>query len=164
MIDTKKKILTLATVFILPAALYLTIPMAEAATQAPSAKEKPAKIEKLANNVNRITLTPRAAERLGIKTSKVIANEPGEEDEEEDRVEKGNKPRTVIPYSALYYDSKGNALVYTNPEPLVFIRQSIIVEDVDDDEVILSDGPPIGTEVVTVGVAELYGTETGMGK
>jgi hypothetical protein len=30
--------------------------------------------------------------------------------------------------------------------------------------VVLLDGPPVGTEVATVGIAELYGADTGVGK
>jgi hypothetical protein len=72
--------------------------------------------------------------------------------------------RKVIPYAAVLYDAKGQTWVYTNPEPLVFIRQPIQIDTVRSDEAILVDGPPIGTAVVTVGGAELYGAEFGVGK
>ena len=67
--------------------------------------------------------------------------------------------RMVVPYSAVYYDGKGAPWVYTNPEPLVFERQRIEVERIVGDVAILTDGPPTGTTVVTVGAALLYGAE-----
>jgi hypothetical protein len=72
--------------------------------------------------------------------------------------------RKVIPYAAVLYDAKGNTWVYTNPEPLVFIRQPIQIDTIVGDEARLIDGPSVGTAVVTVGGAELYGTEFGVGK
>ncbi len=72
--------------------------------------------------------------------------------------------RKIVPYAAVLYDPKGNTWVYTNPQPLVFIRQPIYIETIRGNEVILSGGPPAGTAVVTVGGAELYGTEFGVGK
>lgn len=72
--------------------------------------------------------------------------------------------RTIIPYGAVMYDPHGDAWVYTNPEPLVFIRQPIQIDTIAGDDVILRDGPATGTAVVTVGAAELYGAERGVGK
>lgn len=72
--------------------------------------------------------------------------------------------RMVVPYSALIYDLNGDTWVYVNPEPLVFMRHPVTVDFVEGDRAILSDGPPVGTMVATVGVAELYGADTGIGK
>jgi hypothetical protein len=72
--------------------------------------------------------------------------------------------RQVIPYSAVLYDLNGETWVYTNPEPLVFVRQPVSVDYIEGDLAVLSDGPPAGTQVATVGVAELYGADTGVGK
>lgn len=76
----------------------------------------------------------------------------------------GGEKRKIIPYAAVLYDAKGNTWVYTNPEQLVFIRQPIRIDTIAGDDVILVDGPPAGTALVTVGGAELYGTEFGVGK
>jgi hypothetical protein len=76
----------------------------------------------------------------------------------------GNGLRKVVPSSAVIHDTKGKAYVYTNPEPLAFVRQPVTVEYFDGDRAILSEGPPPGTPVVTVGVAALFGAETGAGK
>lgn len=99
----------------------------------------------------RLTLSPKAAHRLGIETAPVS----------EEQV--AGEQRTIIPYAAVLYDAQGNAWVYTNPEGLVFIRHAIAVERIDGDRAVLSDGPPVGTLVVTVGVAELHGVEAGVG-
>jgi hypothetical protein len=72
--------------------------------------------------------------------------------------------RKIIPFAAVMYDAKGNTWVYTNPEPLVFVRQPIKIDTIAGDEVLLAEGPPAGTPVVTVGGAELFGTEFGVGK
>lgn len=67
--------------------------------------------------------------------------------------------RKVVPYSAVYYDAKGTAWLYVNPQPLIFERQRVEIERIAGDLAILSDGPPVGTQVVTVGSALLYGSE-----
>lgn len=69
---------------------------------------------------------------------------------------------TVAPYAALMYDPDGGTFVYTQPEPLTFERAEVQVKRVDGGQVFLSAGPPPGTPVVTVGAAEVYGTETGI--
>ncbi|UUZ63703.1 hypothetical protein LP417_31055 [Polaromonas sp. P1-6] len=72
----------------------------------------------------------------------------------------GNEDKQkVVPYSAVYYDGKGAAWVYVNTKPLTFERQRIGVERVVGDLAVLSDGPPVGTPVVTVGASLLYGAE-----
>jgi hypothetical protein len=72
--------------------------------------------------------------------------------------------RKVVPYAAVLYGVNGETWVYSNPEPLVFVRQPIVVDYIEGDLAILSEGPETGTEVVTVGAAELFGTETGVSK
>jgi len=71
----------------------------------------------------------------------------------------GNEKKMVVPYSAVYYDAKGDAWVYVNTKPLVFERRRVGVERVVGDLAVLSDGPPVGTPVVIVGAPLLYGTE-----
>jgi hypothetical protein len=72
--------------------------------------------------------------------------------------------RKVVPYAAVLYGVHGETWVYTNPEPLVYVRQAITIDYIEGDLAILSEGPEAGTEVVTVGAAELFGTETGVSK
>lgn len=65
----------------------------------------------------------------------------------------------VLPYAALLYGPDGTTYVYTSPKPLRYIRQEVEVDRIDGDRVLLSDGPARGTRIVTVGAAEVYGTE-----
>jgi hypothetical protein len=65
----------------------------------------------------------------------------------------------VVPLAAVLYDKDGVSWVYTSPKPLTFIRQRIVIGQVRGDRALLRSGPPAGTLVVTVGGAELLGTE-----
>lgn len=70
----------------------------------------------------------------------------------------------VVPYAAVIYDVEGHAWVYTNPEPLVFLRASVTIDYIEDDLAYLTDGPAANTSVVTIGGAELYAAEVGLAK
>ncbi len=110
------------------------------------------KIEPIAGSeLNRLTFTAKAAERLDIKTAPVA----------ERQVTRAGSTalRKVVPYSAVLYDSSSNTWVYTNPQPLVFVRQGIKIDYFEGDQAIVTEGPDVGTAVVTVGAAELFGTE-----
>jgi hypothetical protein len=72
--------------------------------------------------------------------------------------------RKVVPYAAVLYGVHGETWVYSNPEPLVYVRQPIVVDYIEGDLAYLLEGPETGTAVVTVGAAELFGTETGVSK
>ncbi len=113
---------------------------------------EPASIEPIAGTeLHRVVLTEQAFQRLGIQTAPI----------REEQV--NGTQRKVIPYAAVIYDLHGETWTYTSPAPLTFVRQAITVERIDGDRAILVDGPPAGTEVATVGVAELYGTEYEVG-
>jgi hypothetical protein len=99
-----------------------------------------------------LVLTEKAAERIDLQTAKV----------QEESVNGTN--RIVVPYAAVIYDLHGETWLYTNPEPLTYVREAIIIDSIDGDKAILVEGPSNGTEVVTVGVAELFGAETGVSK
>ena len=117
-----------------------------------TAEDPPAVVEPIAGtDLSRITLTARAAERIGIVTAKVGRAPAG-----------SGADATAIPYGAVLYDIDGATWTFTNPEPLVFVRQAIDVDSIRGDVVVLSDGPPAGSEVVTVGAAELLGAELGV--
>lgn len=118
-------------------------------------KIEPARVEPLpGTDLQRVILTAKAAERLGITTAPVRDGPaPG-----------GGRRRTVIPYAAVIYDTHGVTWTYTNPESLVFLRRRIRVDSIDGDRAVLADGPPVGTAVVTAGAAELFGAEFGVGK
>ena len=124
-----------------------------ARVEAPAAaKNDPVKVEKIqGTTLSRLTLEAAAATRIGLKTETV-------------GVRAGEGERTTVPYSALLYDTKGATSVYTNPEPLVFVRQPVRVDSIEGDVAFLLEGPPPGTSVVTAGGAELAGSEFGVGK
>jgi hypothetical protein len=118
----------------------------------PPAVHHPAKLEDTdQKDIKKIILEPRAAERTGIETAPVR--------EEMVTVAGAQASRKVIPYGALMYDKKGHTWTFTNPQPLVFVRAHVEVEDIEGDRVILAEGPPVGTAVVTVGAVELMGAE-----
>jgi ABC-type oligopeptide transport system substrate-binding subunit len=105
---------------------------------------EPAKLEPIkGTDVQRVIFDAEGAERVGLQTAPIRQNGQG----------------TVMPYDAVIYTSDGKTYTYTAPEPLTFVRQSISIDNVVGDSVMLSDGPPAGTKVVTVGATEVYGTE-----
>ena len=122
-----------------------------AACQKPHAThhaEHPAEIKKIeGTNLSSVTLTEQAMKRLDVKTDQVRAQ--------------GDK--RVVPYSALIYDPKGATWVYTNPQPRTFIRHKVEIDRIDGNTVLLNDGPPTGTAIASVAVAEIYGAEFKVG-
>ena len=122
------------------------------ATHAEEASAEPAKVEKIAGtDLNRLELQKAAVERLGIATVAVRDVDPPA------------AGHTVVDDAALIYDANGAASVYTNPEPLVYVRAPVTVDHIDHGQAFLSQGPPPGTAVVTVGAPELYGIDGGIG-
>jgi hypothetical protein len=53
--------------------------------------------------------------------------------------------------------------VYVSPSANTYTREPVTVEVIEGDRAVLAAGPAAGTAVVSVGAAELYGTETGVG-
>ncbi len=122
-----------------------------AAEPATAKKEAPATIEKLAEGLNRLSLTQHAADRLGMETARVQSTSIN------------GQSRLVVPYGAVIYDKNGGVWAYTALEPRVFVRQKLTIEAIEGSTAILTAGPPAGTAVVTVGAAELFGLEFGLG-
>jgi hypothetical protein len=139
----------LLTVMLIIAALQLSGCGRKASESSATAEaEQPARIEKVdGSDLSRIILTADAAERLDIQTAAV------------QDVDYEGEQHTTIPYSAVVIDVDGNTWTYTSPEPLTFIRHSVDIDSIDGDLAILTEGPPSGTPVVTVGVQELFGAE-----
>jgi hypothetical protein len=105
---------------------------------------EPAELEPIkGTDVQRVIFDAEAAKAVGLQTAPIREN--GQE--------------MIIPYDAVIYGADGNTYAYTAPEPRTFVRQEISIDHVDGESAMLSDGPPAGTEVVTVGAAEVYGTE-----
>ena len=136
--------------------LLIALPQLSACTQTSAegtGGEEPATVEQVqgSEDVSRLTLTPKAVERLGIQTAKVS----------EETV--AGKRRKVVPYGAVLYLADGKTSVYVASAPNVYVREPITVALIEGDRAILSAGPAVGAVVVSVGAAELYGTETGVG-
>jgi hypothetical protein len=94
-----------------------------------------------------LTLSEKAAQRLGVETAAVA----------------GTGSQMTIPYAAVVYDASGKTWTYVNESPLTYKRAEITVDEIDGDTARISAGPPSGTQVVTTGAAELYGAEIGVG-
>ena len=108
---------------------------------------QPSKVEAVAgSDVQRVTFTRIGAERLDLATE--TARQEGQ--------------HTVVPYLALIYDGQGVSWVYTAPGELTFLRAKVVVDRIEGDRVLLSDGVSPGARVVTVGAAEVYGAELGI--
>lgn len=121
----------------------------EASTETTTTNESAKLVPVEGTDIARVILTEKAAERIDLQTAPVQAA--------------GDHGRTVIPHAAVFYGLTGETWTYTNPQPLTFVREAITVDRIDGDLAYLSAGPPPGTQVVTVGAAELFGVETGIG-
>lgn len=112
-------------------------------------KDRPAKVEAIeGSKVKRVTVTEKAAKRLDIQTGEVAKDGSGQ---------------LSAPYASIVYDISGGTWVYTVPQALTFVRHSVVVQGIKGEKAFLKEGPAPGTKIVTVGVAELYGAEKGVG-
>ncbi len=108
-------------------------------------KVAPSKLEPIeGTDLSKVILTEKAAERIGVETMSASG--------------------TSVPYAAVIYDIEGNTWIYTSPEPLTFVREPVVIDHIEGDMAFLKEGLPSSLNVVTVGVAELWGTETGVSK
>ena len=115
------------------------------ATSAGPEKVVPSKLEPIeGTDLSKVILTEKAAERIGVETVAASGSE--------------------VPYAAVIYDIEGNTWIYTNPEPLTYVRESVVIDHIEGDTAFLAESLPGDLNVVTVGVAEIYGTETGVSK
>jgi multidrug efflux pump subunit AcrA (membrane-fusion protein) len=106
---------------------------------------EPSTLEPVKGNddLQRVTFTEEGARRIDLQTAAV----------------RRSGKHKVVPYAALLYDPEGKTYVYTSPKPLEYLREEVKVDRIEGQRVLVSRGPPAGTEVVTVGAAEVYGTE-----
>lgn len=133
--------------------LFLMLCVAANALALAACGPKPSTIEKInpstledieGSELKRVILTEKAAERIGVQTVPVDG--------------------LVVPYSAVIYDVEGNTWVYTNPEPLTFVRAQIVINRIVGDQVFLAQELETDAPIVTMGVIEIYGAETGVSK
>jgi hypothetical protein len=114
-------------------------------------KSEPAKLAQTGETLYRVRLTAKAVAEYNIKTEPI---------REARMVRSGREAlRKVVPITAVVSDGHGDTWAFTNPDSLVFVRSRLTVEYIDGDLAVLSDGPPTGTAVVTVGAAKLLGNE-----
>ena len=122
--------------------------LAGCATATP-AETPPAQIKPVAGSqIPQLQLTEQAVHRLGIVTQPVRPTTTA-----------GHAAREFIPYSAVVYDTDGSTWTYVNTAARTYERKPITVTEIDGAAALLSAGPAAGTPVVTVGGAELLGTE-----
>lgn len=113
-------------------------------------KSVPAVVDTLAGRAEKqVTLTKDAAERIAVATGAVSS---------------GSGAGKIVPYGAVIYDPDGLAWAYVLKAENVFVREPLGIDRIEGDRAYLNAGPAVGTKVAVVGVAELYGAETGIGK
>jgi hypothetical protein len=138
------------------AALIIVVLLLAACQQPHGTKhsEHPAEVKQIeGTELNRLTLSEKAMQRIDLKTDQV----------REQRVSRSASPRKVVPYGSLIYDPQGQAWIYTSPQTRTFVRHKVDVDYIEGNKAILKAGPPVGTVVASVGVAELYGAEFKVG-
>jgi hypothetical protein len=152
--DMKRGLTRRTALWIAALLLLAVLPLAACGgEEEAAAADEPATVELVegSDDLYRVTLTAEAARRIDLQTT--VARTEGE----------GADERTIVPYSAIVYEVDGETWVYTSPEELTFVREHVVVEEIEGDRAVLTEGPAAGTEVVTVGVAELFGAEHGIG-
>jgi hypothetical protein len=126
---------------------HLATPLARADSPAAPIPETQVTIKHLGFGLSQITLPQKAASRLDIRTAEIREDPSG---------------KKIAPFSSIIYDLDGDAWVYKVTEPLTYVREAVVIEQIRREYAYLKEGPPAGTQVVTVGVPELYGTEIGV--
>jgi hypothetical protein len=129
-------------------AACLAVSCAPAPAAETPVQSKPARVESTADAKIKVTLTPKAAERLGIQIDEVRVDPAG---------------RRIVPYASVLYDLTGGTWVYVHTDPMSFVREPVKIDTIKGENVYLSDGPPPGTKVLASGVPQVFGTEVGVG-
>ena len=131
-------------------AACLAAPCASAlAAETAVKKILPARVEATNDaKIMKVTLTPKAAERLGVVIDEVRADPSG---------------RRIVPYASVLYDLTGKTWVYISADPLTFARGAVVIDTIKGDNVYLTDGPPAGTKVLATGVPQIFGAEVKVG-
>jgi hypothetical protein len=125
----------------------LTVAGCTSIEAAPSVESGPAQVQPIpGSDRSQVILTEEAARRVGIKTEPISSA----------------GSQSVIPLTAVLYDKDGRTWTYTNPAPLTYLPEELVIARVDGVTAIMQSGPAAGTLVVTVGGAELLGAEYGV--
>lgn len=104
-------------------------------------------LEDKVSMITRITLTKEAEIRLGLTTRTIILGSNVE-----------------LPNSSIIFDSDGNCWLYLKETPLNYHRTPITLLKVFGTSALINASSRENVEVVVSGVAELFGTESGVGK
>jgi hypothetical protein len=130
-------------------AVCLGVSCAPALAAETPVQSRPAQVEATpGTTLKKITLTPKAAERLGIRLDEVRVDLLG---------------RRIVPYSSVLYDLTGGTWVYVHVDPMTFVREAVKIDTIKGENVYLNDGPSPGSKVLATGVAQIFGTEVGVG-
>jgi len=121
----------------------LALPACKEVSEASSEEPEPYTVEPIEGTDQvAVVLTDDGMQRIGLETT--------------------TSDGSTVPGSAIWIDTEGSEWVYTSPESGRFVREQVTVERHEDGVAMLAEGLPPGTEVVTVGVAELIGSELGI--
>jgi hypothetical protein len=130
------------------AVCLLSVPALGACEKSAAAPESdpPAVVETVpGSDVKTVQLTDDAAQAAGISTAPVTqASAPGQ---------------LRIPYSAVMYYLDGSTWTYQVQSKNTFRRVPIRVQSISGQVATLTAGPPVGSQVVTVGAPEVLGAE-----
>ncbi len=138
------------------------------------AADEPARIRALTRGAKKTWLTAKPIDKMPLNGDRPWVNlhyavagtghglVPGQRVSVELNRVGADKPQKIVPYSSLLYDARGNTWVYISPKPLMYVRHAIKVDFIEGDNAVLTDGPAVGTKVVSVGAPELFGAETGI--
>jgi len=76
----------------------------------------------------------------------------------------GEEESLIVPWASVIHDINGGTWIYEKTADRTYLRRRVIVQYVSGTNAVLTEGPPVGTKVVTAGAAELFGTEVGFSK
>lgn len=75
-----------------------------------------------------------------------------------------SREAATVPWSALVTDIHGGTWFYESVGPRRYARRRAVVGYTLGTDAVLTSGPPVGARIVTAGVQELFGAETGFVK
>ena len=149
--EREERLMARFTVLMVAAfAACLAVPCVSAlAAETAVKKILPARVEATSDaKIMKVTLTPKAAERLGVVIDEVRADPSG---------------RRIVPYASVLYDLTGKTWVYISADPLTFVRGAVVIDTIKDNNMYLTDGPPTSTKVLAAGVPQVFGSEVKVG-
>jgi hypothetical protein len=149
--EREERLMARLTVLMVTALAACLATSCESALAAETAVKKivPARVEATSDaKIMKVTLTPKAAERLGVVIDEVRVDPSG---------------RLIVPYASVLYDLTGKTWVYISADPLTFARGAVVIDTIKGDNVYLTEGPPAGTKVLAAGVPQVFGSEVKVG-